>query len=118
MRNIWNLKLSRKFKIRLMITTVESVMLYGCETCTLKNSLLKKLDDRYTTILRMDLNIHWTNKIKNEILYGELERLSKIRRRQLKFSGHCLRREYDIVSDLVLWKPTHGTRRRGRPPDS
>ena len=33
----------------------------------------------------MVLNIHWTNKIKNEILYDELERLSnKIRRRRLK----------------------------------
>ena len=90
MRNIWNSKLSRKFKIRLMISTVESVLLYGCETCTITNSLLKKLDGTYTHILRMVLNIHWTNKIKNEILYGALERLSNnIRRRRLKFAGHC-----------------------------
>ena len=86
MINIWNSKLSRKFK---MIATVESVMVYGCETWTLTNSLIKKLDGTYTTILRMDLNIHWTNIIKNEILYGTLERLSnKIRR--LKFAGYCL----------------------------
>ena len=37
MRNIWISKLSRKFKIRLIITTVESVLLYGCETWTLIN---------------------------------------------------------------------------------
>ena len=37
MRNIWNSNLSRKLKIRLMITTVESVLLYGCETWTLTN---------------------------------------------------------------------------------
>ena len=98
MRNIWNSYLSRKFKIRLMITTavsqhVDSVMLYsyGCETWTLTNSLIKKLDGTYTQILRMVLNIHWTNKIKNDILYGALERLSnKIRRRRLKFAGHCI----------------------------
>ena len=48
MRNIWNSKLSRKFKIRLMIATIESVLLYGCETWTLTNSLLKKLDGTYT----------------------------------------------------------------------
>ena len=66
----------------------------------------------------MVLNIHWKNKIMNDILYGELERLSnKIRRRVLQFAGHCLRREEDIVSDLVLWQPTHGTRRRGRQPN-
>ena len=62
---------------------------------------------------------HWTNKIKNKILYGALERLSnKIRRRRLKFAGHCLRREDEVVSDLVLWQPTHGTRMLGRQPDS
>ena len=43
---------------------------------------------------------------------------NKIRRRRLKFSGHCLRREDEVDSDLVLWQPNHGTRRRGRPPDS
>ena len=59
------------------------------------------------------------NKIKNEILYGALERLSnKIRRRRLHFTGHCLRREDEVVSDLVLWQPTHRTRRRVRPLDS
>ena len=102
-----------------MIATVEFVQLYCCETWTLTNSLLKKLDGTYTQILRMVLNIHWTHRIKNEILYGTLERLSnKIRRRRLKFAGHCLRREDDVVSDLVLWQPTHGTRMRGRPRNS
>ena len=49
------------------------------------------------------LNILWTNKIKNVILYGALERLSnKIRRKRLKFAGNCLRRKYEVVSDLIL----------------
>ena len=43
---------------------------------------------------------------------------NKIRRRRLKFAGHCIRREDEVVSDLVLWQLTYGTRRRGRPPDS
>ena len=87
-----------------MISTVESVLLYGCETWTLTQSLLKKLDGTYTNILRMVLNIQWTNKIKNEILYGEIERLSNnIRRRRLLFAGHCLRKEDEVVLYLVLW---------------
>ena len=119
MRNIWNSNLSMKFKSRLMIATVESFLLYGCETWTLTNLLIKKLDGTYITILRIVLNIHLTNKIKNEIIYGALERLSiKFRRRRLKFAGQCLRREDNVVSGLVLWQPTHGTRRCGRPPDS
>ena len=35
MWNIWKSTLSRKMKLRLMHTTVESVLLYGCETRTL-----------------------------------------------------------------------------------
>ena len=42
-RNIWYSKLSRKFKIRLMIATVESNLLYGCETWSLTNSLLNNV---------------------------------------------------------------------------
>ena len=39
MRNIWKSTLSRKMKLRLMHTTVESVLLYGCETWTLTKTL-------------------------------------------------------------------------------
>ena len=67
MRNIWNSNFSRKLKSRLMIATFESVLLYDCET--------------------------WT-----PFLYGALERLSNnIKRRRLKFAGHCLRREDDVI---------------------
>ena len=78
MRNIWKSTLSRKMKLRLMHTTVESVLLYGCETWTLIKTLLKQLDGTYTRILRM---IHWSQKVTNEVLYGRIEKIStKIRR--------------------------------------
>ena len=119
MRNIWKLTLSRKMKLRLMHTIVESVLLYGCETWTLKKTLLKQLYGTYTRILRMILNVDWSQKVTNEVLYGAIEKIStKIRRRFLKFAGHCLCRDDEVVSDLVLWEPTHGTRRWGRPPES
>ena len=52
-------------------------------------------------------------------MYGAIETIfTKIIRRFLKFGGHCLRRDDEVVSDLVIWEPTHGTRRRGRPPES
>ena len=86
-----------------MIASVESVLLYGCETWTLTNNMLKRLDGTYNRILRMVLDIHWSSKIKNTLLYGEFEWLSnKIRRMRLMFAGNCLRREYEVVSDLVL----------------
>ena len=119
MRNIWKSTLSRKMKLRLMHTTVESVLLYGYEILTLTKTLLKQLDGTYTQILRMILNVHWSQKVTNELLYWAIEKIStKIIRRFLKFAGHCLRRYDEVVSDLVLWEPTHGTRIRGRPPES
>ena len=117
MRNIWKSTLSKKIKLRLMHTTVESVLMYGCENWTLTKTLLKQLDGTNTRILRMILNVHWSQKITNEVLYGAIEKIStNIRRRFLKIAGHCLRRDDEVVSDLVLWEPTHETRRRGRPP--
>ena len=66
--------------------------------------------------MRLVLNIHWTHKIKNEILYGTLERLSnKFRRRRLSLPAIAYE---EVFSDLVMWQPTHGTRRRVRPTDS
>ena len=117
-RNIWKSTLSRKMKLRPMHTTVESVLRYGCENWSLTKTLLKQLDGTYTRILRMILNVHWSQKFTNEVLYGAIEKVSiKIRCRCIKFAGHCLRRDYEVVSDLVLWEPTHGTRKRGRPPE-
>ena len=67
----------------------------------------------------MILNVHWSQKVINEVLYGTIEKLStKIRRRFLKFAGHFLRRDDEVISDLVIWEPTHGLRRWGRPPES
>ena len=37
---------------------------------------------------------------------------TQIRRRRLQFAGHCIRRNNKVVSDLVHWEHTHGTRRR------
>ena len=48
MRNIWKSTLSRKMKLRLMHTTVDSVLLYGFETWTLTKILLIQLDGTYT----------------------------------------------------------------------
>ena len=65
------------------------------------------------------VNVHWSKKVTNEVLYGAIEKIStKIIRRFLKFAGNYLRRDDEVVSDLVLWEPTHGTRRRGRPLES
>ena len=58
LKKIWSSNLSKKFKIRLFITTVQSILLYGSETWTINKSFEKKLDGFYTKILRMALNVN------------------------------------------------------------
>ena len=67
----------------------------------------------------MILNVHWSRKVTNEVLYRAIEKIStKIRRRFLKIAGHCLRIDDEVFSYLVLCEPTHGTRRWRGPPES
>ena len=61
------------------------------------------------------ITVHILNDIKRTLV---LEKIStKRRRRFLKFAGHCLHRDDEVVTDL-FWELTHGTRRRGRPLES
>ena len=33
----------------------------------------------------------------------------------LRLAGYCWRSKYELASDLILWQPYHGKRKRGRP---
>ena len=69
-----------------------------------------------TRILRKVFNVNWSERITNEKLYGKLPRLSdKIAARRLRLAGHCQRHPELGAHRLILWEPTHGQRRRGRP---
>lgn len=114
---IWKSKLPNNTKVRLLTSTVESVLLYGCESWTLNTALTKRLDGVYTRLLRFALNISWKDKVRNTTLYGKLPKLTdKIRARRLRLAGHCVRHDEEIASSLILWDPPHGRRSRGRPP--
>ncbi len=102
-------------KISLFVSTVESVLLYGCEAWTLTKRLEKQLDGCYTRMLRTVMGVHWSQHVTNEDLYQDLPKFSeKIRGSRLQFAGHCQRRDDELVSKLVLWQPSHGQRQRGR----
>ena len=69
-----------------------------------------------TRILRKVFNVHWSERITNEKLYGKLPRLSdKIAARRLRLAGHCQRHPELGAHRLILWESTHGQRGRGRP---
>ena len=116
MQNIWKSNLPRKIKVNFFRATVESILVYGSTTWTLTVSLRKRLNGTYTRMLRAILNISWKQHITNKELYQDIPEISDtIRRNRLRLSGHCWRNKEEVVSDLILWQPSHGRRKRGRP---
>jgi len=51
MDQIWKSNLNRTLKIRLLTSTVEAVLLYGCETWSLSKKQEQELDGCYTRML-------------------------------------------------------------------
>ena len=70
----------------------------------------------HTPPVEKAFDIHWSDRVTNEILYGKLPKLSdKIAARRLRLAGHCQRHPELGAHRLILWEPTHGQRGRGRP---
>ena len=49
-------------------------------------------------------------------LYGHLSTITKtIQIRRTKHAGHCCRSRDELIRDVLLWTPTHGRAKAGRP---
>ena len=95
---------------------VVSILLYGCTTWTLTKRLEKKLDGNYTRMLRAILNKSWVQHPTRRQLYGHLPPITKtIQARRTRHAGHCWRSRNELISDVLLWAPTYGRAKAGRP---
>ena len=95
---------------------VASILLYGCTTWTQTKRLEKKLDGNYPRILRAILNKSWREHPTRHWLYGHLPPITKtIQVRQTRHAGPCWRSRDELISDVLLWTPTHGRAKAGRP---
>ena len=69
------------------------ILLYGCTTWMLTKRIEKKLDDNYTRML----------------LYSHLPPfMTTIQVRRTRYAGHCWRSRDKLISDILLWTPSHG----------
>ena len=95
---------------------VTSILLYGCTTWTLTKRLEKKLDGNYTRMLRAILNKSWQQHPTRHQLYGHLPPITKtIQVRRTRHAGHCWRSRDELIRDVLLWIPTYGRAKAGRP---
>ena len=113
---IWKSNLTVKMKHSFFQAAVVSILLYGCTTWTLTKQLEKKLDGNYTRMLRAILNKSWRQHPIKHQLYGHQLPITKtIQVRQTRHAGHCWRSRDELISDLLLWTPTYGREKAGRP---
>ena len=78
--------------------------------------LEKKLDGNYTRMLRAILNKSWRQHPTRHQLYGHLPPITKtIQVRRTRHAGHCWRSRDELISDVLLWTPTHGRAKSGQP---
>ena len=113
---IWKSDLTDKMKRSFFQAAVASILLYGCTTWTLTKRLEKKLDGNYTRMLRAILNKSWRQHPTRHQLYGHLPPTTKtIQVRRTRHAGHCWRSRDELISDVLLWTPTHGRAKAGRP---
>ena len=95
---------------------VTLILLYGCTTWTLTKRLEKKLDGNYTRMLRAILNKSWQQHPTRHQLYGHLPPITTtIQVRRTRHAGHCWRSRDELIRDVLLWTPTHGRVKAGRP---
>ena len=93
-----------------------SILPYGCTTWKLTKRLEKKLDDNYTRMLRAIFNKSWGQHPTKHQLYGHLPPITKtIQVRRTRHAGHCWRNWGELISDVLLWIPTYGRAKAGRP---
>ena len=105
--------LTDKMKRSFFPAAVVSILLYGCTTWTLIKGLEKKLDGNYTRMLRAILNKSWQQQPTR---HGHLPPITKtIQARRTRHAGHCWRSKDELVSDVLLWTPTYGQSKAGRP---
>ena len=113
---IWKSDLTDKMKRSFFQAAVMSILLYGCSTWTLTKRMEKKLDDNYPRMLRAILNKPWKQHPTKQQLYGLLPPIMKtIEIRRTRHAGHCWRSREELISDVLLWTPSHGRAKTGRP---
>ena len=113
---IWKSDLTDKMKRSFFQAAVVLILLYGCTAWTLTKRLEKKLDGNYTRMLRAILNKFWRQHLTRHQLYGHLPPITKtIQVRRARHGGHCWRSRDELIRDVLLWTPTHGRAKGGRP---
>ena len=91
------------------------ILLYGYTTWMLTKRIEKKLDGNYAKMLWAILNKSWRQHPTKQQLFGHLPpNMKTIQVRRTRHAGHCGSSRDEIISDILLWTPSHGRTKAGR----
>ena len=103
--------------MRLYVSLVLAVVLYGAEIWPMTKVTTRKLEAEHHRWLRKIRRITWRDKVTNEKIREQTqqEKLEDIiRERRLRWTGHVMRMKQDrIAREAVNWVPALGKRRPG-----
>jgi len=119
-KNIWNSKeISVTTKLNILRKCIFSILLYACETWTLRKQDRDKLLAFEMRCYRRILHIRWQQKVTNEVIrrrvLSQRNIIQSVMERKLKFFGHICRMNNTRQIKQVVFGMVDGTGIRGRP---
>ena len=104
-------------KVHLVKAMVFPVVMYGCESSTIKKAECRKIDAFELWCLRRLLNVPWTSRRSNQSILKEISPEYSLEglmlKLKLQYFGHLMRRTESFEKALMLGK-IESRRRRGQ----
>jgi len=111
-------KISTKLKVLIYKTVIRPVLLYGCETWPVTETLVKKISACEMRMLRYCLGVSWEEHRRNVDIRKEARVVGiadMMRRKRLAWYGHVCRREEDSDVRRTSEMTIAARRKRGKP---
>ena len=105
----------KSIKISRITNTLSVKFNHNCIYIYITKLVEKKLVDNYARMLRAVLNTSWRQYPTKQQLFGHLPPMKTIQVRRTRHAGHCWRSKDELIGDVLLWTPSHGRAKIGRP---
>ena len=104
-------------KVHLVKAMVFPVVIYGCESCTVKKAECRRIDVFELWCWRRLLRVPWTARRSNQSILKDISRGCSLEglmvKLKLQYFGHMMQKADSLEKTLMLGK-IEGRRRRGR----
>ena len=104
-------------KVRLVKAMVFPVVMYGCESCTIKKAEHRRIDAFELWCWRRLLRVPWTERRSNQSILKEISPECSLEglmlKLKLQYTGHLMQRTDSLEKTVILGK-IEGRKKRGQ----